>query len=84
MSVLDSHIAYRDSHLLATRHSSESVIHSTPIGDFSSHFRTLFCVTSFRYFGFRTLVSVLWFSYFSIFHLPWICIVLEAVLFKTS
>ena len=49
------------------------------VGDFSSHFHTLFCVLRFG-----TLVSVLWFSYFSIFHLPWICIVLEAVLFKTS
>ena len=47
-----------DSNSLPTRHSHKSVMHQTRIGGFSAHF--------------HTLVSVLWFPHFSVFHLPYL------------
>ena len=50
-------VSERDQDTLTTRHSCESIRHYTLIGSFSS------------YFCFYTLVFVLWFPHFSVFHL---------------
>ena len=49
----------RDSCLWALRHSRESVRYQTPIGGFSSHFRTLVFVLSSLYFRFCTSAYIL-------------------------
>ena len=54
MSVLGSHIAWRQSPFAYTIHSRESVMHKTQIGGFSSHFRTFVSVLPFPYSRFRT------------------------------